>query len=95
LARIVRLDFSKVWERIIFDVKSVIFGLFEREYVVINLMILLVKKYLYQQSRKNNRIAFNDILKYLHNYYTLEEKMSKSTFCKNRWSKWECLFEVS
>ena len=51
--------FQKSGERIIFDVKSVIFGFFEREYVAINLIILLVKKYLYQQCRKNNRIAFN------------------------------------
>ena len=87
--------FQKSGTRIVFDVKTVIFGNLEEDHMAINLVILLVKKYLFQQSKKNNNIVFNEILKYLNNYYCLEEKLSGNIFYKNRWSKWKCLFNVS
>lgn len=39
--------FRKFGERIVFDVKIVIFGVLEKKYLVINLIIMLVKRYIF------------------------------------------------
>lgn len=55
------------------------FGFPEYKYMAImNLIIMLVKRHNFSQSRKSAFIAFHDILKYLHNYYSnLEKKVGK------------------
>ena len=57
-----------------FDLCAVILGL-PKEDKVVNLIIMLVKQYIFQQSRKNNSIIFQNIINHLY-------KVAKLTMCK-------------
>jgi hypothetical protein len=48
-----------------FDLCAVILGLPKHDKVV-NLIIMLVKQYIFQQSRKTNSITFQNIIEYLY-----------------------------
>lgn len=87
--------FRKSGERIVFDAKTVIFGVPEKKYLAINLIIMLVKRHIFSQSRKSANIAFENIVKYLQNYYFLEKLMLENRFYQKKWSRWVCLFDVA
>ena len=84
--------FEKSGKRMEFNVQTVIFGFSEKDNMVLNLIIPLVKKYIFQYSRKNVNIDFNNVLICIHNYYILEGKLTELTFYQRKWSKWKCLF---
>ena len=73
---------------------AVILGI-PKEDEIINLIILLVKKYIFQM--KNQNILFQNVVKYLKTYYELEKKMYKTNneidVYERRWLNWKCLFE--
>lgn len=87
--------FRKSGERIVFDAKTVIFGVPEKKYLAINLIIMLVKRHIFSQSRKSANIAFENIVKYLQNYYSLEKLMLENRFYQKKWSRWVWLFDVA
>jgi hypothetical protein len=76
--------FQKSGKRMEFNVQTVIFGFSEKENMVLNLIILLVKRYIFQCSRKDVNIDFNNVLVCIHNYYTLERKLTELTFYQRK-----------
>lgn len=56
---------------------------------------MLVKRHIFSQSRKTANITFENIVKYLQNYYSLEKLMLENRFYQRKWSKWACLFDVA
>jgi hypothetical protein len=83
-----RWIFEKSGKNVEFNVQTVVFGL----YIGLNFVNLLVKKYIFQYSRKNVIFEFDNVVKYLYNYYILEEKFTEQTIYQRKWSKWRCLF---
>lgn len=74
--------------------KTVIFGFPEKKYIAINLTIMLVKRLIFSHSRLTANIAFDNIVKYLQYYYSLEKLMFENIFYQRKLSKWACLFDV-
>ena len=61
---------------------------------IINLIIMLVKKYISSFSRNKNSIAFTDIVTYLHTYYLyMKKKMFDTDVYLKRWSDWKLPIE--
>ena len=89
--------FEKTGKTFEFDLCAVILGL-PNEDKVVNLILLLVKQYIFQQSRKTNSLVFQNIIKYLFVYYKLEEKLyvAKNQFdmFEKKWHKWKSIFET-
>lgn len=69
------------------NAKSVIFGSQEKKYIAINLIIMLVNGHIFSQSIKGVNIAFDNIVKYLPNFYSSEKLMLKNRFYQIKWSK--------
>ena len=89
--------FKTVDFNISFDIKTVIFGCETGKYAPINLMILAVKNYIFQQSRKDSELSFSELKKILIYQYTVEKniyslKAQNETFEK-LWSPFKALFE--
>lgn len=85
--------FEKSRKRIKFDACTIILGN-PREDEIINLIILLVKRYIFLM--KNQNLSFLNVVKYLKAYYELEGKLYKTKnetdVYTRRWLKWKCLF---
>lgn len=79
--------FKKSGERIVFDAKTFIFRFPEKKYIAINLIIMLVMGHIFSQSIKGVNIAFDNIVKYLPNFYSSEKLMLKNRFYQIKWSK--------
>ena len=62
---------------VIFSPSTVILGTLEK-YIGLKIIILLVKRYIYQTSRK--RCWFNDVRTYINNYYNMEKKIVSTYF---------------
>jgi hypothetical protein len=54
--------FEKSGKRMEFNVQTIIFGFPEKENMLLNFIILLVKRYIFQYSRKNVNIDFKNVL---------------------------------
>ena len=76
---------------VIFSPSTVILGTLEKD-IGLNIIILLVKKYIYQTSRKRRNILFNDVRTYISNYYNVEKKLYQHISFEKRWSIWESIF---
>ena len=59
----------------------------------LNMIILLVKKYIYQYSRKKCNINFASVQTYITSYYKLEKKLYSNDSFEKRWETWTCLFQ--
>ena len=57
---------------VIFSPSTVILGTLEKD-IGLNIIILLVKRYIYQTSRKRCNILFNDVRTYNSNYYNVKK----------------------
>ena len=76
---------------VIFSPSTVILGTLEKD-IGLNIIILLVKRYIYQTSRKRCNILFNDVRTYISNYYNVEKKLYQHISFEKRWSIWEGIF---
>lgn len=81
-------------KKIVFDTKIVIFGIPENKYIAINLTIMLVKRHIFSHSRLTANIAFDNMVKYLQYYYSLEKLMLENIFYQRKLSKWAFLSDV-
>jgi hypothetical protein len=80
-----------------FDASTVLLGLPGKNNIGLNLIILLAKYHIYQCSRKNKPIQFNELKQNIYNHYSLEEKKiyefnMKMCLFRKKWNKWEALF---
>lgn len=85
--------FNRSGKRITFDIQSVLLGDPDMDHVV-NLIIILVKKFIFQRSRKDIKICFEMLMSYLQTYYNTERKLFTTVDFTKRWSPWSCLFPV-
>ena len=70
--------FNTVDFNISFDIKTVIFGYETGKYAPINLMILTVKHYIFQQSRKDSELSFSELKKSITYQYTVEQEAQRA-----------------
>ena len=86
-----------VFTDITFDIKTVLFGYNTFKYAPINLIILLVKQYIFQQSRKNREMSFSEVKEKITYEYLIEKTRFslkfESTKFETRWSPFRALFE--
>ena len=76
---------------VIFSPSTVILGTLEKD-IGLNIIILLVKRYIYQTSRKRRNIFFDDVRTYISNYYNVEKKLYQHISFEKRWSILEGIF---
>ena len=74
-----------------FSPSTVILGTLEKD-IGLNIIILLVKRYIYQTSHKRRNILFNDVRTYISNYYNVEKKLYQHISFEKRWSIWGGIF---
>ena len=76
---------------VIFSSSTVILRTLEKD-IELNIIILLVKRYKYQTSRKRCNILFNDARTYISNFYNMEKKLYPHISFEKRWSIREGIF---
>ena len=75
-----------------FSPSVVLLGTIDKD-IGLNIIILLVKKYIYQTSREKCSIKFDNVQTYLASYFEIEKKLYSNSSFKSRWETWKCLFQ--
>ena len=77
-----------------FTSSVVLLGTLDKD-IGLNIIILLVKKFIYQTSRKKCNILFDNVQSYITRYYEIEKKLYSNSFFEKRWETWKCLFQLN